>query len=93
MSDDPRRLVKDLADLKAIIKDLGGKGEFYIMLSGGQFRSSKTIKRDSVTGSWWVYNHIDDMEQSFDGDAELLDPEASHIGVALDRNAFVWRGL
>ena len=62
MSDDPQRLVKGLDDLKAIIEDLGGQGEFYIMLADGQFRSSKTIQRDPVTGAWWMYNHIDDTK-------------------------------
>ena len=54
------KVVKSLDELKKICED--EQMEFFIYLTGGLLRSSKSVSYDSSTDLWYVFNEIDDTE-------------------------------
>lgn len=56
-----------------------------VLLNGG-FKSWKQISTDGA-GHWWVLNEIDDTEEEFNTDEELME---SFIGTAIKQNALVF---
>ena len=86
------RVIKDLEELIALAAAEGG-AEVAIVIAGGAARSSKRIsyllpREGKTTGRFWVWNEIDDSEQT-------LWPKQlwtqSTIGEALDKGALVVR--
>lgn len=61
-------------------------GRFFIMLRGGA-RSVKTIRYESASRMFHVYNHIDGSRQTL-SEAELMDGSITHIGTAMIKHAF-----
>jgi len=85
-----QRVVKDLADLKAICKQQAGQqADFFVALTGG-FKSSKTITYDPKWG-WTIHNDIDDTWQEYKTDRNML--KFTHIGKALAAGALYWYGF
>ena len=68
------------------LKKLAEKGvECFILLNGG-LRSSKYIEYDCETNSFYIFNYIDDTEQTFT-EAQILDSSCCSIREAMEKGA------
>ena len=80
-------LVKSIDELKELLSGETGcaTANCSVLLNGG-FKSWKLISTDGA-GRWWVVNEIDDTEDEFKTDEELM---KSFIGTAIKQNALVF---
>ena len=70
------------------LKKLAEKGmECFILLNGG-LRSSKFIRYDRKTNSFYIFNYIDDTEQTLT-DAQILDSDYCNIREAMEKGALI----
>lgn len=70
------------------LKQLAEKGlECFILLSGG-LRSSKFIRYEPEENSFYVFNYIDDTEQTLT-ELQILDSDYCNIREAMDKGALI----
>ena len=70
------------------LKELAKKGmECFVLLNGG-LRSSKYIRYDPDDNSFYVFNYIDDSEQTLT-ESRILDSEYANIGEAMEKGALI----
>ena len=70
------------------LKKLAEKGmECFILLNGG-LRSSKFIRHDRETNSFYIFNYIDDTEQTLT-EAQILDSDYCNIREAMEKGALI----
>ena len=70
------------------LKELAKKGmECFVLLNGG-LRSSKYIRYDPDDNSFYVFNYIDDSEQTLT-ESQILSSEHTNIGEAMNKGALI----
>jgi len=70
------------------LKEQAEKGlECFILLNGG-LRSSKFIRYDREENSFYVFNYIDDTEQTLT-EAQVLDSHYCNIREAMEKGALI----
>jgi len=70
------------------LKELAKKGmECFVLLNGG-LRSSKYIRYDPDDNSFYVFNYIDDSEQTLT-ESQILNSEYTNIGEAMNKGALI----
>ena len=70
------------------LKELARKGmECCIRLNGG-LRSSKFIRYDPDDNSFYVFNYVDDSEQTLT-ESQIRDSQYTNIGEALEKGALI----
>ena len=70
------------------LKQLAEKGfECFILLNGG-LRSSKFIRYDREDNSFYVFNYIDDTEQTLT-EAQILDSDYCNIREAMEKGSLI----
>lgn len=83
------KIIKDLKELKQLASRDGGV-DCYIKLGFGG-RSSKHIDYNpgdkTFTGTWYIYNEIDDTEETYESDEELT--ENTNIPEAISKHALI----
>ena len=78
------RRIRTTEQLKAAAE----KGlECFILLNGG-LRSSKFIRYDPVDKTFYVFNYIDDTEQTLT-EAQILDSSYCNISEAMEKGALI----
>ena len=70
------------------LKKLAEKGMECFILLNGRLRSSKFIRYDRETNSFYIFNYIDDTEQELT-EGQILDSEYSNIGLAMKKGSLI----
>jgi hypothetical protein len=70
------------------LKEAAGNGaDFFILLAGGIARSSKYISYDPTEDKFWIWNMIDDSEQSLLA-KNVMKKQHGNIGEAIQKGCF-----
>lgn len=77
--------IESLEHLKQMCLD--NKSEYFIKL--GPFRSSKHIEYSESDDNWWIYNEIDDSEDTLTSE-QMMDNQYTNIGDAINKGCFYY---
>jgi hypothetical protein len=76
--------ISSLEELKEAARN---GAEFFILLAGGLLRSSKYISYDPMEDRFWIWNLIDDSEQSLLA-KNVMEKQYTNIGEAIQNGCF-----